>query len=79
MSSNYLKSLQAVLSGVSQRQAATKNGVSRNTVALLAKYAQDKGWQVPEDLADVTEQDLKLVVQRQLFKLGRSRLCHAGL
>jgi len=63
MSSNYLKSLQAVLSGVSQRQAATKNGVSRNTVALLAKYAQDKGWQVPEDLADVTEQDLKLVVQ----------------
>ena len=47
---DYLTVLRAVYSGLSQRQAAATHQVSRNTVALLVRYAKDKGWLALEDL-----------------------------
>lgn len=47
---DYLTILRAVYSGLSQRQAATTHHVSRNTVALLVRYAKAQGWLLLDDL-----------------------------
>lgn len=47
---DYLSILRSVYSGLSQRQAAATHRVSRNTVALLVRYAKDRGWLALEDL-----------------------------
>ena len=44
MSSNNLRVLRMVMGGVSQRQVAKALGVSRDTVAVLVRYADSQGW-----------------------------------
>ena len=56
MHSNYLSALRAVMSGVSQRQAAKAHGVSRDTVAILVRYARSKGWTDPDALERITHE-----------------------
>ncbi len=65
MHSNYLSALRAVMSGVSQRQAAKAHGVSRDTVAILVRYARSKGWTDPDALERITPQDLEPAMARR--------------
>ena len=51
---DYLTILRAVYSGLSQRQAATTYHVSRNTVALLVRYAKAQGWLLLDDLENLS-------------------------
>lgn len=53
MSSNNLRVLRMVMGGVSQRQVAKALGVSRDTVAVLVRYADSQGWKDLEDLDNV--------------------------
>ncbi len=65
MSSNNLRVLRMALSGVSQRQIAKACGMSRDTVAVLVRYAQHQGWKNVEDVDDITEVDLEPAVLRK--------------
>lgn len=58
MESNYLQALRAVLSGLSQRQAAKLYHVSRNTLKVLVCYAKQQDWESIEDLQDLSEDQL---------------------
>lgn len=62
MSSNYLQALRATLSGVSQRKTAKLYRVSRDTVSILVRYANQQGWTKPEDLDHLTEEILAEVL-----------------
>lgn len=65
MNSNNLRVLRMVLGGVSQRQVAKALGVSRDTVAVLVRYADSQGWKDLEDLDNVREIDLEPAVLRK--------------
>ncbi len=65
MHSNYLAALRAVFSGISQRQAAKAHGVSRDTVAILVRFAESKGWTGLYDLEKITPTDLEPAMSRQ--------------
>ena len=54
-----------VMGGVSQRQVAKALGVSRDTVAVLVRYADSQGWKDLEDLDNVREIDLEPAVLRK--------------
>ena len=45
----------AVYSGLSQRQVAATHKVSRNTVSLLLKHAEEQGWKNIENLEGIDE------------------------
>ena len=62
MSSNYLQALRAALSGVSQRKTAKLYRVSRDTVSILVRYANQQGWTKPENLDHLTEEILAEVL-----------------
>ncbi len=53
--SDNLTVVRAVYSGLSQRQAAKTHNVSRNTVALLIRYAKEQGWLNLADLDSIDE------------------------
>ncbi len=53
--SDNLTVVRAVYSGLSQRQAAKTHNLSRNTVALLIRYAKEQGWLTLADLDSVDE------------------------
>ncbi len=53
--SDNLTVVRAVYSGLSQRQAAKTHNLSRNTVALLIRYAKKQGWLTLADLDSVDE------------------------
>lgn len=65
MHSNYLTALRAVLSGISQRQAAKAHGMSRDTIAILVRFAESKGWTGLDDLEKITPADLEPAMARQ--------------
>jgi transposase len=65
MHSNYLSALRAVMSGVSRRQAAKAHGISRDTIAILVRYAESKGWTDPDALEKITPQDLEPAMARR--------------
>lgn len=50
---DYLTIVRAAYSGLSQRQVAATHLVSRNTVAILVRHAQNHGWLTIEDLKNI--------------------------
>ena len=72
MESNYLQIVRSVFNGISQRQAAKLHGVSRNTVAILVRYAYGQGWLNPKDLEELTDLDFEPAMQRKAG-LGENR------
>lgn len=58
MESNYFQALRAVFSGISQRKVAKLHRLSRNTIAVLVRYAHQQGWTKLEDLTHVSSEEL---------------------
>lgn len=65
MESNYQQIVRSVFNGISQRQAAKLHGISRNTVAILVRYAHSQGWHNPKDLDELTDLDFEPAMQRK--------------
>lgn len=59
MKSNYLELVRSVYSGISQRQTAAIYGVSRNTVALAVRFAQQQGWHTLADLEKINPSEFQ--------------------
>lgn len=72
MKTNYLQVLRTVLSGISQRNTAKLHHVSRDTVSILARYAQQQGWTKAEDLDWLTEEELAATLSKNTV-LGSQR------
>ena len=77
MESNYLQIVRSVFNGISRRQAAKLHGISRNTVAVLVRYAYSQGWHNPKDLDELIDLDFEPAMQRKPG-LGENRDALSG-
>lgn len=67
MESDYILALRAVLSGLSQRKVASMYHVSRNTIAVLKRYAKQQGWDSPKDLNGLSEDNILQGLTRAMY------------
>ncbi len=74
MSSNYLEVVRSVFNGSSQRQAAQVNGVSRDAVSVLVKYAHSRRSDYPSG-SDRSDSSPRPCDRPQFSPWVRSRRC----